>query len=107
MSVSQSTLKKAQQIVDSGGVAVITEGQNWRVRGTRDTYSVTREGEGFLCEKLDQDDMRSRKLCVGWQFHGGEKVDRTCKHIEAVRIAWLNHDAHVKAYYKQKAKGGD
>ena len=104
MSVSPATLKKAQAIVDSDGVVVVTEDQEWSVQGSSDSYSVTREGDGFLCERVDQND--NKKLCVGWQFHGGEKVDRTCKHIEAVKIAWLNQDAHVKAYYKQK-KGGD
>ena len=83
MSVSQSTLRKAHQIVNSGGVVIVTDDQEWSVRGTSDSYSVTREGAGFLCEKLDQDD--SRKLCVGWQFCGGEKEDRSCKHIEAVK----------------------
>ena len=83
MSVSQSTLRKAHQIVNSGGVVIVTDDQEWNVRGTSDSYSVTREGAGFLCEKLDQDN--NRKLCVGWQFYGGEKVNRTCKHIEAVK----------------------
>ena len=83
MSVSQSTLLKAQKIVDNGGVVEVTKDEEWSVQGTRDSYSITVEGAGFLCEKIDQDD--NRKLCVGWQFCGGEKEDRSCKHIEAVK----------------------
>ena len=101
---SPSTLKNAQRIVDNGGVVIVTEDQEWHVQGTRDTYSVTRAGDGFYCERLDQDE--SRNICKGWQFlKGVPQEDRYCKHTEAVKIAWLNQDAHVKAYYKQK--GGD
>jgi len=113
MSVSQGTLVKAQKIVDSGGVKVVTPDQEWSVQGTKDTYSVTREGAGLYCEKLKDDTdgngnpMVTRVICSGWKFLSGvPQEDRYCKHTEAVKIAWLNQDAHVKAYYKQK-KGGD
>ena len=46
---SPSTLKNAQRIVDNGGVVLVTEDQEWHVQGTRDTYSVTRAGNGFYC----------------------------------------------------------
>ena len=90
MSVSQGIINRGKKIADSGGVVEVTKDEEWNVKGTRDTYSITVEGAGFLCEKLDQDD--SRKLCVGWQFNGGEKVDRSCKHIEAVKKWRVQND---------------
>ena len=82
---SPATLKNAQRIVDNGGVAVVTEDQEWHVQGTSDTYSVTRAGDGFYCERLDQDD--SRNICKGWQFlKGVPQEDRYCKHTLAVTI---------------------
>ena len=80
---SSATLKNAQRIVDNCGVDLITEDQEWHVQGSRDTYSVTRAGGGFYCERLDQDD--SRHICKGWQFLKGVAAeDRYCKHTLAV-----------------------
>ena len=80
---SPSTLKNAQRIVDNGGVVLVTEDQEWHVQGTRDTYSVTRAGNGFYCERLDEYD--DRHICKGWQFlKGVPQEDRYCKHTLAV-----------------------
>ena len=112
MSNKQGTLDKAQLIVNSGGVKVVTPDQEWSVQGTKDTYSVTRVETGLYCEKLKDDvdgngnPMVTRVICPSWRFLSGvPQEDRYCKHTEAVKLAWLNQDAHVKAYYKQK--GGD
>ena len=82
---SPATLKNAQRIVDNGGVVLVTEGQEWHVQGTRDTYSVTRAGNGFYCERLDE--YGDRHICKGWQFlKGVAQEDRYCKHTLAVTI---------------------
>ena len=83
MSVSQGIINRGKKIADSGGVVEVTKDEEWNVRGTRDSYSITVDGAGFLCEKLDQDD--SRDLCFSWKFCSGKKEDKSCSHIEAVK----------------------
>jgi len=85
MSNIEETRKKAQAIVDSDGVVVVTPDMEWNVRGTKDTYSVTTAGSGLYCERIDRDD--KRRICPSWQFmKDTPQEDRYCKHTEAVRI---------------------
>ena len=93
MSNIEETRKKAQAIVDSDGVVVVTPDMEWNVRGTKDTYSVTTAGSGLYCEKLKDDidgngnPMVTRAICPSWQFmKDTPQEDRYCKHTEAVRI---------------------
>lgn len=74
--MSANTLKKAKNLVDSGGVAKLGD-DLYQVRSSSDaskSYIV----EGEVCE------------CPGftnfYKFHGGRKIKANCSHLEAVRM---------------------
>lgn len=88
MTASRTTILKAQRIMDSDGVSVLelnqTEPDEWEVRDTS-TNRVSVDGAGFVCYK---EPYASNDLCMGWKL-GNKGVaieDRTCKHIEAVKM---------------------
>ena len=79
---SKQQLANAQKLVDEGNV--VRQGKNrWHVLSST-VYEVTRTADGFVCEKLDQDD--TKELCQGWKNCQGKVEDKTCKHCEAVRL---------------------
>ena len=54
------------------------------------TYQVSRQtgkyADGFFCERLDSEkDNHSKTVCMGWKFCRGLRVEKTCKHVEAVK----------------------
>jgi hypothetical protein len=54
------------------------------------TYQVSRQtgkfADGFFCERLDSEkDVGSKSVCPGWKYCTGARVDKTCKHVEAVK----------------------
>ena len=93
MVASRTTILKAQKIVNSNGVrkysVALTEGRlmgdtEWEVRDTS-TNRVSVDGGGYVCYK---EPYASNDLCMGWKL-GNKGVaieDRTCKHIEAVKM---------------------
>ena len=88
MTASRTTILKAQRIMDSDGVSVLelnqTEPDEWEVRDTS-TNRVSVDGAGLVCYKAPY---ASNDLCMGWKL-GNKGVaieDRTCKHIEAVKM---------------------
>ena len=88
MPASRTTILKAQRIMDSDGVSVLelnqTEPDEWEVRDTS-TNRVSVDGGGYVCYK---EPYASNDLCMGWKL-GNKGVaieDRTCKHIEAVKM---------------------
>tara|TARA_Y100001949_G_C15933516_1_gene306765 strand:- start:288 stop:599 length:312 start_codon:yes stop_codon:yes gene_type:complete len=88
MTASRTTILKAQRIMDSDGVSVLelnqTEPDEWEVRDTS-TNRVSVDGGGYVCYK---EPYASNDLCMGWKL-GNKGVaieDRTCKHIEAVKM---------------------
>ena len=88
MTASRTTILKAQRIMDSDGVSVLelnqTEPDEWEVRDTS-TNRVSVDGAGYVCYK---EPYASNDLCMGWKL-GNKGVaieDRTCKHIEAVKM---------------------
>ena len=96
MVASRTTILKAQKIVNSNGVrkysVALTEGRlmgdtEWEVRDTS-TKRVSVDGGGYVCYK---EPYASNDLCMGWKL-GNKGVtieDRTCKHIEAVKMFQL------------------
>ena len=79
---SKQQLANAQKLVDDGHV--VKQGKNsWHVLSST-AYEVTRTEDGFVCEKLDQDD--SKDLCLGWKNCQGPVKEKTCKHCEAVNL---------------------
>mgnify|MGYP001342623168 FL=1 len=96
MVASRTTILKAQKIVNSNGVrkysVALTEGRlmgdtEWEVRDTS-TNRVSVDGGGYVCYK---EPYASNDLCMGWKL-GNKGVtieDRTCKHIEAVKMFQL------------------
>jgi len=99
MTASRTTILKAQRIMDSDGVSVLETNHSipaairgtepdlhiqWEVRDTS-TNRVSVDGAGFVCYK---EPYASNDLCMGWKL-GNKGVaieDRTCKHIEAVKM---------------------
>jgi len=99
MTASRTTILKAQRIMDSDGVSVLEtnpiggggyqsllqgELDEWEVRDTS-TNRVSVDGGGYVCYK---EPYASADLCMGWKL-GNKGVaieDRTCKHIEAVKM---------------------
>ena len=88
MTASRTTILKAQRIMDSDGVSVLelnqTEPDEWEVRDTS-TNRVSVDGGGYVCYK---EPYASNDLCMGCKL-GNKGVaieDRTCKHIEAVKM---------------------
>jgi len=93
MVASRTTILKAQKIVNSNGVrkysVALTEGRlmgdtEWEVRDTS-TNRVSVDGGGYVCYK---EPYASNDLCMGWKLgnKGVTMEDRTCKHIEAVKM---------------------
>ena len=91
MTASRTTILKAQRIMDSDGVSVLelnqTEPDEWEVRDTS-TNRVSVDGGGYVCYK---EPYASNNLCMGWKLgnKGTAIEDRTCKHIEAVKMFQL------------------
>ena len=91
MTASRTTILKAQRIMDSDGVSVLelnqTEPDEWEVRDTS-TNRVSVDGGGYVCYK---EPYASNNLCMGWKLgnKGTATEDRTCKHIEAVKMFQL------------------
>tara|TARA_B100000929_G_scaffold198064_1_gene157213 strand:+ start:434 stop:763 length:330 start_codon:yes stop_codon:yes gene_type:complete len=94
MTASRTTILKAQRIMDSDGVSVLETNHfggdepdlhiQWEVRDTS-TNRVSVDGGGYVCYK---EPYASNDLCMGWKL-GNKGVaieDRTCKHIEAVKM---------------------
>jgi len=95
MVASRTTILKAQKIVNSDGVRKYECNENlswgqtteWEVRDTS-INRVSVDGGGYVCYK---EPYASNNLCMGWKL--GNKAtaieDRTCKHIEAVKMFQL------------------
>ena len=83
---SKQQLANAQKLVDEGNVVKQSK-NSWHVLSST-VYEVTRTADGFVCEKLDQDD--TKELCQGWKNCQGKVEDKTCKHCEAVRLTLKN-----------------
>lgn len=79
---SKQQLANAQKLVDDGHVEKQSKNK-WHVLSST-AYEVTRTEDGFVCEKLDQDD--TKELCLGWKNCQGNVEDKTCKHCEAVKL---------------------
>ena len=95
MVASRTTILKAQKIVNSDGVRKYEFNENlswgqtteWEVRDTS-INRVSVDGGGYVCYK---EPYASNDLCMGWKL-GNKGVtieDRTCKHIEAVKMFQL------------------
>ena len=99
MVASRTTILKAQKIVNSDGVSLLKNtsiqyaapnrlpDQEWEVRDTS-TNRVSVDGTGYVCYK---EPYASNNLCMGWKLgnKGTATEDRTCKHIEAVKMFQL------------------
>ena len=96
MVASRTTILKAQKIVNSNGVRKY-DGRyrkseygcdtEWEVRDTS-INRVSVDGGGYVCYK---EPYASNNLCMGWKLgnKGTATEDRTCKHIEAVKMFQL------------------
>jgi len=94
MVASRTTILKAQKIVNSNGVSLLktirydrSPDQEWEVRDTS-INRVSVDGNGYVCYK---EPYASNNLCMGWKLgnKGTAIEDRTCKHIEAVKMFQL------------------
>ena len=103
MVASRTTILKAQKIVNSNGVSLLKTiqrvdkgiyagydrllDQEWEVRDTS-INRVSVDGGGYVCYK---EPYASNNLCMGWKLgnKGTAIEDRTCKHIEAVKMFQL------------------
>ena len=92
MVASRTTILKAQKIVNSNGVSLLKTGDpdlltEWEVRDTS-INRVSVDGGGYVCYK---EPYASNNLCMGWKLgnKGTAIEDRTCKHIEAVKMFQL------------------
>ena len=87
MVASRTTILKAQKIVNSNGVRKYEGDTEWEVRDTS-TNRVSVDGGGYVCYK---EPYASNDLCMGWKLgnKGTAIEDRTCKHIEAVKMFQL------------------
>jgi hypothetical protein len=76
--------QKAQQIADSGKVGKSSE-TTWIVASdaTPFSYEVQKLEAGFYCQQNQPD---GKKICPSWKFCTGPRCDKTCKHVEAVKI---------------------
>ena len=93
---SKQQLANAQKLVDEGNV--VRQGKNrWHVLSST-VYEVIRTKDGFVCNKLDQDD--SQELCQGWKNCQGPVEDKTCKHCEAVNLT-LNACVYFQECFNQ------
>ena len=84
MVASRTTILKAQKIVNSNGVRKYEGDTEWEVRDTS-INRVSVDGGGYVCYK---EPYASNNLCMGWKLgnKGTAIEDRTCKHIEAVKM---------------------
>jgi len=92
MVASRTTILKAQKIVNSNGVSLLKtirydQSSEWEVRDTS-INRVSVDGNGYVCYK---EPYASNNLCMGWKLgnKGTAIEDRTCKHIEAVKMFQL------------------
>ena len=87
MVASRTTILKAQKIVNSNGVRKYEGDTEWEVRDTS-INRVSVDGNGYVCYK---EPYASNNLCMGWKLgnKGTAIEDRTCKHIEAVKMFQL------------------
>ena len=87
MVASRTTILKAQKIVNSNGVRKYEGDTEWEVRDTS-INRVSVDGGGYVCYK---EPYASNNLCMGWKLgnKGTAIEDRTCKHIEAVKMFQL------------------
>ena len=103
--VSDNQLLKAKKIVKTGGVVAVEKDLTWKVTGGTATYRIKKDNDEYVCEKLDQDDS-IMEICKGWINCKGSLKDKTCSHIEAVKLFdSLNKeetDEHDETYYANK-----
>ena len=83
--VSENQQRKAKKTVETGGVVMVEKDLIWNVRGTNDSYRIKKNNDEYVCEKLDQDDSVF-EICKGWINCKGALKDKTCSHIEAVKL---------------------